>query len=574
MKKILLILSLLFLWIPWIGNGQSLPQPFSVNQETEKIFADWGELYFSFEISDPEILHALTKVISIDNVNRGLVKAFANPKEFAEFLKYKIPYTVLPPPATEFLDDCLERIDHKQPVAWDFYPTYSAYESMMYQFEADYPALCRISNIGTLTSGRRLLVAKISSHVDSAMYKPRFFYGSSIHGNELTCYVNMLRLIDYLLSNYNVDPYITNLVNSIEIYINPLSNPDGTYHNGNNSVNGATRENANYVDLNRNFPDPQNGLHPDGNPWQEETVFFMDFAAQKHFVMSANFHGGAEVVNYPWDTWSQLPADDSWWNYISRQFADTVHAYNSTGYFTDLDNGVTNGYAWYEIDGGRQDYVNYWHHCREATIEVSSVKKPAAANLPGYWNSLYRSLLTYMEQCVYGIRGIVTDSVTGDPLHARVYIAGHDVDSSEVYSYLPLGNYHRLLYPGNYSLTFTCPGYYPKVINNLTVQNYQATQNDVQLVPLGTGIPELSPVSIQVYPNPVNSTFTLKFNGKEGRYRLELFNTLGQPYLDEKITLSDGVYIPLNISDIQSGISMLRLSDGDTVNKTIKVLKQ
>ena len=129
-----------------------------------------------------------------------------------------------------------------------------------------------------------------------------------MHGNELTGYVLMLRLIDDLLNGYSNGLY-QDVINEIDIWINPLANPDGAYATGDQSVSGATRNNANWVDLNRNYPDPQDGQHPDGNAWQEETLIFMNLADSIPFSMSCNFHTGAEVFNYPWDTWSNLTAD-------------------------------------------------------------------------------------------------------------------------------------------------------------------------------------------------------------------------------------------------------------------------
>ena len=60
--------------------------------------------------------------------------------------------------------------------------------------------------------------------------------------------------------------------------------------------------------------------------------------------MSCNFHTGAEVFNYPWDTWNNLTADDGWWQNVASMYADTVHDYSSPGYFDYLNNGITNGW--------------------------------------------------------------------------------------------------------------------------------------------------------------------------------------------------------------------------------------
>ena len=179
-----------------------------------------------------------------------------------------------------------------------------------------------------------------------------------MHGNELAGYVLSLRLINYILDNYGNNQRITNLVNEIDIWINPLANPDGAYAGGNQNVNFATRYNANWVDLNRNYPDPQDGPHPDGNPYQEETNIFLALADSINFTLSANIHGGVEVCNYPWDTWSNLTADNDWWQYVSHEYADTCQANSVSGYFNYLNDGITNGNDWYEVNGGRQDYMN------------------------------------------------------------------------------------------------------------------------------------------------------------------------------------------------------------------------
>ncbi len=105
-------------------------------------------------------------------------------------------------------------------------------------------------------------------------------------------------------------------------------------------------------------------------PIQKENLDMIKFMREHKFILSANFHSGAEVVNYPWDSRSWFHADDDWFYSISRKYADTVHVYSVPGYMTFLENGVTNGYDWYSINGGRQDFVTYELQGREVTIEL------------------------------------------------------------------------------------------------------------------------------------------------------------------------------------------------------------
>lgn len=507
MKRLYLIFTfILAFWayLP-VANSQAVDNEKFIN----RLYDNEIEQYFSFELNDPSLLSEIGRDISIDKVEKsGKVYAYANRQGFTHFLNYGISYRILPHPGD--FNGYVKMLDHvnaREITDWDFYPTYDAYIEMMNQFAANFPSLCQIVTIGTSVQGRQIIAARISDNVGMSENEPQFLYTSSIHGDETTGYVLMLRLIDYLLSNYGSDPRITGLVDGIDIFINPLANPDGTYYGGNNSVNGARRFNSNGVDLNRNYPDPEDGQHPDGFPWQIETVHFMNFAEANHFVSSANLHGGEEVCNYPWDTWPRLAADDAWWRYVCHEYADTAHAYAPPDYMSDFDNGITNGYEWYTVSGGRQDYMNFFHQDREFTLEISDTKLLSPNLLPTWWEYSYRSLLNYMEQSMFGLRGTVKDSVTNWPVKAEIYVTLHELDSSWVYSKLPAGNYHRLLYAGTYSVRFSAPGYETKVISNINITNRQATVLDVKLLPNGVGGIDNYLVNnyIRIFPNPVHN---------------------------------------------------------------------
>ena len=448
----------------------------SFSQSIDDLFSEKGEIYFSFQYKSKLQLNMISDIVSIDHkTNAALAYAYANKKQFSAFIELEIDYKIIIKKIKQFKNGSKNN--------WSYYPSYEEYVDMMTSFSDSFPNICKLHHLGTLNSGREILIIQISNNIGVKENEPSFLYTSSMHGNELAGYILSLRLINHILNGYGNNLQLTELVDNIDIWINPLANPDGAYAGGNQNVWSATRSNANSIDLNRNYPDPQDGPHPDGNTYQNETNIFMGLADTVNFTISANMHGGAEVCNYPWDTWSTLTADDNWWEYVSHEYADSCQVNSGNGYFNYLNNGITNGNNWYEVDGGRQDYMNYFRYCREFTLELSDEKIPNPNDLPHLWDSNHPSLINYMQQALFGLRGIVTDSITGNPLKAKVEIINHDIDSSHVYSNLPIGNYHRHLYQGNYNITFSKNGYYPKTINK-TILNNTSTIEDIQLAPI------------------------------------------------------------------------------------------
>ena len=440
-----------------------------------------NEYYFSFKLNADDDLSKIARTISVDKVDGDVVVAYANNLNFKEFNKLGHDITLLTPPSLveeHRMFDGNSRATYE----WDSYPTYEAYEEMMFDFAQNHPDKCEIITLGTLSSNRKILVAHINNGVSDG--KPKFLYTSTIHGDETTGYIMMLRLIDYLLENQTL-PEVQNVLDNIDLFVCPNTNPDGTYHGGNNTVNGATRANAQGIDMNRNFPDMNDGPHPDGNPYATETEWLMDFAQNYQFTMAANYHGGAEVMNYPWDNETDLHVDDAWWQLVSREYADLCHQVNPN-YMTFKNNGITNGAQWYMIGGGRQDYMNYYHKCREVTIECSDTKCPSGSQLPNFWNINKNSIFAYMNQCLYGIHGVVTDMNTGAPVSATISISNHDYDYSVVESQMPAGDFHRPIKGGTYNVVVTANGYYP-FQQTVTVADGQTVVLNVALEP-GEGL--------------------------------------------------------------------------------------
>lgn len=525
--------------------------------KAENQIATFSDVYFKFSVNNKLEIKKLPNFISVDHRTKhekNTVYAYVHKTRFQDLLDLEIPFEVV---SKGMNSKALTMATTVAEMAnWDRYPTHGVYLQMMQNFATTYPDICRLETIGTSQNGRAIQVLKITDNPDIAENEPEFFYTGQMHGDELVASVMFLRLIDYLLSNYGTDSQVDNLINNVEIWINPLSNPDGCYQGGDNTVSGAMRELANGVDPNRNFPAPGNP-HSDGNAYAQEIVDMMAFTDLHDFVLSANTHSGAEVVNYPWDMWdstTQTHADDNWWQLVSHEYANTVFSNSSGSYFKGISSdGIIEGGDWYIVWGGRQDYMTALKNGREFTLELSGAKGLDAAQLPAHWNYNYNSFLQYIEQSLYGVRGVITDATTGEPIKAKIEVVGHDDDNSFVFSTLPVGNYNRLIYEGNYDLLITAPCYETKTISNISVTNFQATVVDVQLTPTGFASEfEADATSVQI-GETVNFSDTSCGNTTSWSWTFEgatpstsndqyptgiMYNTVGT--YDVSLTVSDG----------------------------------
>lgn len=515
-----------------------------------------GEIYIVFPLTSGFEINFLSSFLSVDKVKNDSVYAYLNKKQFENFLHYKIPFRLLTPPSLE-----IKARQKKSFVTgeWD-YLSYPDYIQKMKDFAGNNP-VCSLVKIGESIKGKEILAVKISDNVNMDEEEPEVFYSAGIHGDEGSGVVLMLKLIDYILSEYQNDERITTLVDKCEIYINPLSNPDGFYFLSDSSNFGSTRFNSENVDLNRNFPDAAEGDHPDGNDWQQENIVMMDFMKKHHFILSANFHDGAEVVNYPWDTWERLHADDEWFEAISREYADTVHKYSSNNYFTFLNNGITNGYAWYSISGGRQDYVTYFLNGREVTIELSETKSQDGVALQQLWEYNKNSMINYLNNSLHGMRGYIKDAYTGSSLEAVISLADYDKDNSQVMSFKSSGEFYRMVQPGDYTLQVDAEGYERKIVNATVPQTGYIDLNIEMVRKEGLII------------NPVYGNIEVLLNESySGNLQIEVFDLSGRIVFENQIKVNAPESFTIDISSVSKGFYILRLR-GQGITKEYKFNK-
>lgn len=266
------------------------------------------------------------------------------------------------------------------------YPTHEQVTRELQNIAATYPNTTRLFSIGRSVQGRDLWVMKISRNVQIDDNRPEFKYIANMHGDEIVGRELMVRLIRDLAAGDGKDPWITKLLDETQIYIMPSMNPDG--------ATAIRRGNGNSVDLNRDFPDfttSDNQNRPEGRA--PETQAVMRWEASRKFRLSANFHGGSEVVNYPWDTEPDPHPQDALVKALSLDYAKRAPYIGAS---TVFQNGITNGYAWYEVDGGMQDWSYYWHKDLQLTVELSNTKYPGYDRVDYYYQQNRGALINFI----------------------------------------------------------------------------------------------------------------------------------------------------------------------------------
>jgi len=339
---------------------------------------------------------------------------------------------------------------------WDTQPAllkdFTDYESLTTQLQEivdNYPDIAQLYDLGQSVQGRTLWGLKITDNPLVEEDEPEVRICGCHHGNELMSVELPLLLAWYLVENYETDPSIQNLVEERETWIIPMVNPDGRQAN--------TRYNANGVDLNRDYGYMQ-GVYGDFYT-QPETRIIREHALDNNFVLSLSFHTSGDIVNYVWNYKGQPVADNDVVVMLSEQYG------SHNGYW------VVEGFDWYQTKGDTNDFS---YGCRgdiDWTIEVQN------NDIPEAWDLNRDAMIEIIEAADIGLRGIITDAISGEPVSATVWVEE---------AYWPcftdpkVGDYHRVLLPGTYTVHYTANGY-EEEIRTVVVDESEPTIQDVSL---------------------------------------------------------------------------------------------
>ncbi|MBF0364990.1 MAG: zinc carboxypeptidase [Oligoflexia bacterium] len=206
------------------------------------------------------------------------------------------------------------------------YHTYKETITELNQYQQKYPQISEIFSIGKSLEGKDLLGIHITAHANKVALKqnPDLFIPGIVivalhHSREHLTTELALKYVDHLLSNYGKDATITSLINTRNIYIIPMLNPDGGMYDIKNRSyqywrkNRRPNSNGSFgVDLNRNYGyqwgtggssnSPNSDVYMGPTPFSEpETIAFKDFiTATPNIRILLTLHTYSELILYPW----------------------------------------------------------------------------------------------------------------------------------------------------------------------------------------------------------------------------------------------------------------------------------
>jgi hypothetical protein len=372
-----------------------------------------------------EIIRKGIEIIEI-NSSQNVATVFANAKDILWFTSMNYSY--------EIIFDSYAHMNGwiDNPLLLLNFTSYDDLTTQMADIEFLYPEIAQLYDIGQSVQGRSIWALKITDNPSVKEFEPKIRICGAHHGNELMSVEMPLLLAWYLVENYQTDPYIEDLVNNREIWIIPMVNPDGR--------ESMSRVNANGVDINRDYGYMWDGEGGSPAPFsQPETKAIREHALENNFVLSLSFHTSGDIVNSIWNYKGQHVPDYDVVYYLSELYAS----------FNDYTLAV-NGYDWYQIKGDTNDFS---YGCRgdiDWTIEVQN------NNIAQAWDLNRDAMIEIIQAADMGVKGVVTDAISGEPVRATLWV---DEAFWPCFTDPTIGDYHRVLLPGVYTVSCKANGY-------------------------------------------------------------------------------------------------------------------
>jgi len=174
----------------------------------------WREGEKQIRISNPEFISQLRNLkINMDFYGPAYdhIIAYVTPEELQQIKSLDIPYTVEIEDLNSYYKDYW--------LLLDAYHSYQQIIELADSLAGAFPSICKKFIVGYSIQNRQCIALKISDNVDVDEAEPEVMFDGGIHGDEIGGPENLIRFARDLCLSYGVDPSITNLIDTREIWL-------------------------------------------------------------------------------------------------------------------------------------------------------------------------------------------------------------------------------------------------------------------------------------------------------------------------------------------------------------------
>jgi carboxypeptidase T len=280
------------------------------------------------------------------------------------------------------------------PSGYTGHHTYAELVAELRAVASAHPAITRLQSLGKTYEGRKLYVLKVSDNVGVDEGEPEVYVDGGVHANEHLSSEQALALVHWLADDYGSDPRTTGIVDSNEVWIAPMLNPDGAMYDISGGSFHRWRKNRQPtsgtpnvgVDPNRNFAykwgccpgssaDPGSNFYRGSAAWTtRESNAVRDFVRSRvvggvqQIRLALTLHSHGEFVMYPFGWTSRQP-----WPMTTKKLSA----------FQVLANGIAtrNGYRalqagdLYLSNGTFMDWAYGRQHILALTLELAPLSR-------------------------------------------------------------------------------------------------------------------------------------------------------------------------------------------------------
>ncbi|OPX27605.1 MAG: hypothetical protein B1H06_04645 [Candidatus Cloacimonas sp. 4484_143] len=399
------------------------------------------------------------------------------------------------------------------------YRDYEEFLAELQQIEIDYPDICKLYDIGDSWGKiysdngntnyddfqHEIWALKISDNVELEEDEPGIYYLAEHHAREPISLEVVMTVLEHILDNYGTDPAITDNINNQQVWFVPLVNPNGHKvvtdevetmwrknirdNNENGSLNVTGYNPSDGVDPNRNYDWEWGGA---STSWtsetyqgpsafsEPETQAVQELMAAHHFVAGLSYHSYSELILYPFGYADGVIApDQAALSELCTDMAVTISGQYGGTYTPQAS------WALYPCTGTTDDYAYGMYGIFSYTIELATEFIPPAYQVEDICLNNIEASMIMLDRTSHSILlGHVTDSDSGLPIQAEIFVAG--IDDTGVYrnpyiSDQEFGTYYRLLTDGVYDVSFQAYGYEAQTFENVIITSDDQTVLDVVL---------------------------------------------------------------------------------------------